>query len=532
MSFFENLRRQRFLSFTVVMLTLCVGILIGTVLNTGVKAAKDGSVAPGAAPLQVPPATQLQSAFATIAKMAEPSVVNISSEYVPKTTVSQRRNRRTPQDQDQDNGMEDFFQKFFGMPTPNGPSETPRGASLGSGFVVDRNGYILTNNHVVEHANRIRVKFNNDPTEYDAKVIGTDPQTDIAVIKIDKSGLQPVKIGNSDAIQVGDWAIAIGSPFGFQETVTSGIISAKSRDIPGDSTSFQHFLQTDAAINPGNSGGPLLNINGEVIGINTQIASRSGGFQGIGFAMPMNTAVGVYNQIIKNGKVVRGSIGIAFKPESQQTRDLLRAFHADHGIFVERVEPNGPADKAGLKATDIITAINSKPIKRGQDLIDTISETPVGSSVSVDFLRDGKPDATKVTIGDRAKIFPNEMQDAQSMGPGDEGDQGEATQARFGIAIQNLNDRLKQNMGVKDNGVLVQNVEQGSFADDIGLQQGDIITALNQKPVTGVDEFKRIQGSFKPGDAVAIRILRNTGNQQQPNWQSTYLAGSLPRNEQ
>ena len=523
-----NFKNQKFLSFTVVLLTLSIGVLIGTVLNTGVKAARESS-APGATPLQIPPATQLQNSFSTIAKVLEPSVVNISSEYLPKAAaaapVSPRRRlspQQPDQQDDQGNNMEDFFRRFFGSPSPE---QSQRGASLGSGFVVDRNGYILTNNHVVERANRIRVKFNGDSTEYEAKVIGADWRTDLAVIKIDKANLTPVKIGNSDAIQVGDWAIAIGSPFGFQETVTAGIISAKSRDIPGDSTSFQHFLQTDAAINPGNSGGPLLNFNGEVIGINTQIASRTGGYQGIGFAMPINTAVKVYNQIIKTGKVTRGSIGISFN-ESPQTNALLKAFNAKQGVFVQRVEPGGPADKAGLRSEDIVTEINGQKIMKGADLIDIVADTTVGTALNVEYLRDGKPESTKVTVGDRDKIFPNEPGAPEQAN--DNNDPSEVSQARFGIAIQNLNERMKENMGVKDNGVVVESVEAGSFGEDIGLAQNDVITAINRKPVSSVDEFKRLQGSLKTGDAVALRVLRNAGGQQKSSWQTIYLAGTVP----
>jgi serine protease Do len=526
MSFFDNLRRQKFLSFTVLLLVLSIGVLIGTVLNVGVKAARDNAGAPGATPLKIPPAVQTQNEFARIAKELEPSVVNISSEYVQKTPVVTRRRGAQPQESPDDQGsMEEFFRRFFNGPMPS-PDQAPHGASLGSGFVVDRNGYIMTNNHVVEHANRIRVKFNGDPTEYEAKVIGTDWQTDLAVIKIEKTNLIPVHVGNSDAIQVGDWAVAIGSPFGFQATVTAGIISAKSRDIPGDSTTFQHFLQTDAAINPGNSGGPLLNINGEVIGINTQIASRTGGYQGIGFAMPINTAVKVYNQIIKTGKVVRGSIGISFN-ETPQTRDLLRVYSASQGVFVQRVEPGGPADKAGIKETDIITSINGEKILKGSDLIDIVADTPVGSSIAVDYLRDGKPLSTKIVVGDRTKIFPNEPGAPEQ--PGEEGnDQGEAAQARFGISIQNLNDRLKENLGLKEDGVVVQSVEPGSFAEDLTLQQGDIITQVNRKTVTNVDDFKRLQSTLRTGDPVALRVLRNTGSAQKPAWTQVYLAGSVP----
>jgi serine protease Do len=353
------------------------------------------------------------------------------------------------------------------------------------------------------------------------------------VIKIERTNLTPVRIGNSDAIQVGDWAIAIGSPFGFQESVTAGIISAKSRDIPGDSTNFQHFLQTDAAINPGNSGGPLLNINGEVIGINTQIASRSGGYQGIGFAMPMNTAVNVYNQIIKTGKVTRGSIGIQFSANTDHSRDLLKVYGAKNGIFVAHVESGGPADKAGLREQDIITSVNGQKIVTGNDLIDIVASTPIGQSVTVDYIRDGKPMQTHVTIADRAKIFPKEGGLAEN-GDNDNGSGDQGTQARFGISIQNLNDRMKESMGLKDNGVVVQSVEPGSFAEDMGLIQGDVITAINRRAVTSVDQFKQLQGQLHPGDAVALRVLRNTAQGRGGNaqWQTIYPAGTVPANGQ
>src|SRR5690242_19110213 len=312
MSFLNKIKTQKLLSFSLLVFTLSIGVLIGTLVTTGVKAAKD-QAAPGATPLTIPNPVQLSSAFSQMAKQLEPSVVNISSTYVHKAVQPRsRRQQQQPDEEGDDNGMQDFFERFFGNPFGGPPSAGPRRSySLGSGVVVDKNGYIITNDHVVAKATRVQVKFNGDPTEYEAKVIGTDTPTDIAVLKVDRASLVAAKIGNSDAVQVGDWAVAIGSPFGFQATVTAGIISAKSRDIPGDNTmnsGFQHFIQTDAAINPGNSGGPLLNINGEVIGINTMIASRSGGYQGIGFALPINTAVKLYNQIIKTGKVTRGSI--------------------------------------------------------------------------------------------------------------------------------------------------------------------------------------------------------------------------------
>ena len=354
MSFFDKLRTQKLLSFTLVLFTLSIGIVIGTLINSGVKAAKDNQVAPGATPLVIPNPVELSNTFTQIAKQVEPSVVNISTTYLPKPVVrstprSGKRQVTPPDDEDQgDNGgMDDFFQRFFGgIRSVTAPRTCPSGraTALGSGVVVDQAGYILTNNHVVDKADRIQVKFTGDPTQYDAKVVGVDAPTDLAVIRVEgKKNLVAAKIGNSDAVQVGDWAVAIGSPFGFQATVTAGIISAKERDVDPESQ-FQHFLQTDAAINPGNSGGPLLNIRGEVIGINTAIAtnSLSRGYQGVGFAMPMNTAAKVYNQIIKNGKVTRGGIGVQItQSDTDKARALLKEAGVNEGAFVETVTPGG-----------------------------------------------------------------------------------------------------------------------------------------------------------------------------------------------
>ena len=534
MSFFDKLRRQKLLSFSLILFTLSIGVLIGTLVSTGVKAAKEQAVAPGATPLAIPNPVQLSTAFSTLAKQLEPSVVNISSTYVQKATTQQlHQRRRTPQpdDEDQDdNGMQDFFERFFGNPF-NGPQQMgPRKSfSLGSGVVVDKNGYILTNNHVVEKATKVQVKFNGDPTEYDAKVIGTDQATDVAVLKVDRTNLVAAKVGNSDAVQVGDWAVAIGSPFGFQATVTAGIISAKSRDIPGESpmtSGFQHFLQTDAAINPGNSGGPLLNINGEVIGINTMIASRSGGYQGIGFALPINTAVKVYNQIIKTGKVTRGSIGITFNADDDKNREFVNAYGGQQGIFVQKVEPNGPSDKAGIQAGDIIVALDGKSVTRGQDLMEHVADAAVGENMKITVLRNGKKEDFNVTIGDRNKVFASQLGGQRN----EPSEQGEGTQAKFGISIQNLNNSLRQNLGYKGPaGVLVTQVEAGSFADDIGLLANDIITDINRHTVASADELIRLQNTLKPGDAVAFRLMRAGRNQE---WSLAFAAGRLPAGSQ
>jgi serine protease Do len=551
MSFLNKVRQQKYLSFTVILFTLSVGILIGTLVNSGVKANSQSSGAPGATPLVIPSPVQLQNSFSTLAKMLEPSVVNISTEYVPaKDTTSKktpRRGTRRPDpnnDDQQDQGggndadsMQQFMQRFFGgggggggvMPFGQSERDVPQN-SLGSGVVVDKNGYILTNNHVVEKATRMKVKFNGDDKEYEAKLIGTDPLTDLAVIHIDRTDLTPAKIGNSDAIQVGDWAVAIGSPFGFQATVTAGIISAKQRRIQedGQQSSFQPFLQTDAAINPGNSGGPLLNINGEVIGINTMIASRSGGYQGIGFAMPINTAVRVYNEIIKNGHVTRGSIGISLR-DTPDTKDLLKAYGAENGVFVLDVTAGGPAEKAGLKVEDIILSVNDKKIKDGQDLIDTVSGIPVGSTAKLVVLRDRVEKTFVVTVGDREKVHAAVL--SENKVP-DEGETGSATQARLGITFKNLTDGVRSNMGYKGKGgVIVDAVEPGSFAEDIGLAKGDVvesITANNQRiPITGLDDIKNIQSKLKAGESVALKVMRSAGPGG-GGWQPLYLAGTVP----
>jgi len=544
MSFYEKARRQKFLSSMLILFTLALGVLIGTVLQTGAKAAKEQVVATDATPLTIPNPVVLQNSFSKVAKMLEPSVVNISTEYIPKPNTESKNQlrRRQPQQQpqapdDDDNSMQEFFQRFFGggagpmLEAPDQPS-----ASLGSGVVVDKNGYILTNNHVVEKSTRIRVKFANDDNEYPATVIGTDKDTDLAVIKVDKKNVMPARVGNSDALQVGDWAVAIGSPFGFRATVTAGIISALSRgqeDIRDpEVSSFQHFIQTDAAINPGNSGGPLANINGEVIGINTMIASRSGGNQGIGFAMPINTAVKVYNSIIKSGHVTRGSIGIRFRenPDQQQQTDLLRVYGANHGVFVEQVEPEGPADKGGVKPEDVITSINGKPVMRGQDLIDMVADSPIGQPLQVGVVRDKKPMNLNVTVGDRTKIFADQYGGAkQAPGPN-----AESTQMKFGMSIQPLTTGMRQQMNLHaSGGVLIAAVEPGSFADDIGLAKGDVVIEMNRQPLASPSDVQRIQGTLKPGDAVAFKVMRQAqaGPRGQGEWQPTYLAGTVPANQ-
>jgi serine protease Do len=539
MSFFDKLRTQKLLSFTLILFTLSVGIVIGTLITSGVKAAKGDNAAPGATPLVIPNPVELSSTFTQIAKQVAPAVVNISTTYMPKAPVQSRNGRRrqvTPPDDEEGNGgnggMDEFLYRFFGG-NPFGGGGSPdmgnrRGQAVGSGVVVDKAGYILTNNHVVDKADRIQVKFPNDATEYDAKVIGVDVPTDLAVIRVEgKHDLTPAKVGNSDAVQVGDWAMAIGSPFNFQQTVTAGIISAKERDVD-PTMQFQHFLQTDAAINPGNSGGPLLNMRGEVIGINTAIASQSGGYQGIGFALPMNTAAMVYNEIIKSGKVTRGSIGISFTPsDTPNAMALLKAAGVNQGVFVQSVAPGGPSDKAGLRDGDIIVALNGKPVRDGGDLVNTVTATPVGNAVNVTVMRDGKREDHKVIVGDLAQIFPDRFGGTPDSAKNNE----EGATVSFGMSILPLTDQQRTNLGLKDKGGLqVVEVEPNSFAEDVGLQQGDVLMSINNKPVNSIDDVKKIQSLLKPGQAVAFRVLRKAP--RGGDWQAAYFAGTLPATQQ
>jgi serine protease Do len=538
MSFFDKLRTQKLLSFTLMLFTLSLGIVIGSLVSSGVHAKDDGpTVAPGATPLVIPNPVELSNTFSTIAKQVEPSVVSISTTYLPKQTTRNRGNQnnrrfQTPQDEDEqqgggNGGMDEFLYRFFGNPFGNGGPEMPqrKGYALGSGVVVDKAGYILTNNHVIDKADRIQVQFHGDSKQYDAKVIGVDKDTDLAVIRVEgKTSLAPAHIGNSEAVQVGDWCVAIGSPFGFDETVTAGIISAKERETD-PTAQYQKFLQTDAAINPGNSGGPLLNIRGEVIGINTQIASRSGGYQGIGFALPINTAAMVYNQIIKTGHVTRGSIGIRFSADPEQARDLLKAFgNTEQGVFVQDVAPGGPADKAGIKEQDIITAVNGKPVKDGNELVGIISNTAVGTTVDLSVLRGGRKSDHKVVIGNLAQVFPDRYgaQNEQSKV------KPEGATVTFGMSIVNLTESRRETLGLKQpGGVLVTEVETDSFAEEIGLRANDVVTMINNQQVNSTDDIKRVQSALKAGDAIGVRVLRRDQNKE---WKATFLAGTLPAN--
>jgi serine protease Do len=532
-----KLKQQKVLSLSLLLFTLSIGIVIGTLISTGVNAAKSQIAAPDATPLVTPPVNVMpNNQFVELAKKLEPTVVNIGTEYTPKS----RRRSGPPADEEDEEGM-DLFRRFFRNNPPEGvvPPRSLRRQATGSGFIVDRNGYILTNFHVVERADTIRVKMPKDQMEYKAKLIGYDVETDLAVIKVDAGrSLAPARIGNSDSVQVGDWAVAIGSPFGLEATVTAGIVSATGRDIEG-AQQFQRFIQTDAAINPGNSGGPLLNINGEVVGINTAIATQSGGYQGVGFALPINTAVNVYNSIIKTGKMSRGSIGITFNPVNNKTPEVMKGLGLKEGVIIEQVTEGGPAHKAGLRGDDIIVAFNGKPVKDGDDLVTRVSSTAIGTDATVTVDRGGKRMDFTVTVGDREEQLAA-SDDPRYSRRGDreaapEPAQGQP-QAKFGISIRPTNDTEKQHAGLDGGGVVITQVQENSFADEIGLQEKDIVVSINRVPVSSFDDVKSIQQKLKAGDAVAFRIMRpspfagrNQPRNAPPLYQGQYVAGTLPQ---
>src|ERR1700719_3692026 len=391
--------------------------------------------------------------------------------------------------------------------------------SLGSGVIVDKRGYILTNNHVVDQATKVQVQLNGETARYTAKVIGVDEDTDLAVLKIDAGrDLPTARLGNSDGVQVGDWVLAIGSPFGLQATVTAGIISAKDRG--GIGHQFQRFLQTDAAINPGNSGGPLVDMAGQVIGINTAIITGSRGYEGVGFAMPSSTAISVYDQLVKSGRVTRGSIGVSFQEELGTNHITLKSLGAPYGVVIEGVEPGSPAEKAGLKGGDVITSVNGTPVKSGNDLVNPISLAPIGSKVKLTYVRDRSQKEATATVEDRTRVFPNTA--------GRMGDQpgGEAAPTEFGLHVQELTPDRAHRVGMDtQKGVLVTEVEPASFAEDIGFAQRDVIGEVNRQAISSVEDYRNAIAKLKAGDSVVFKVLRH---QDTDRVLTVFLPGVVP----
>jgi serine protease Do len=486
--------------------------------------------------------------FVKIAQKVGPAVVNINTLTQAKQTAGKNSRKfhghiiqpqQPGDDQDEDQqqqgqgqgNMQDFLNRFFGgqmpgLPDQDGGDDGQARESLGSGFIVDPKGYIITNYHVVEKADKIFVKLSTDPENTSdegrpARVIGFDKSTDLAVIKIETSTALPtVKLGNSDMAQVGDWVEAIGSPFALSQTVTAGIISAKNRSIDkGANGQFQHFIQTDAAINPGNSGGPLLNINGEVIGVNTAIYTRSGGYEGLGFALPSNTVAQVYNDLISpSHKVTRGSIGIEFRQDLSGA--VNRVYGFKNGVLVNSVRPGQPAEKAGLKSGDVITSIDGRPIKDGDDLVNEIASRRVGSTVRLGYLRDGKQADTTVTIADRDKVFADLNGGQAEVNPDEKGD---VSETKLGIVVRDATAATAAKLHTP--GVVIQSVRAGSFADLLqpSLQPGLVITRVNKQPTGTKEQFDAVVRKLKTGDDVVFEIV----DPRHPGEGINYVGGTL-----
>ena len=543
--FWNRVRSGRLATTFVVLSALSVGILAGSVLTGGVngKEVQQRVDSTDARPLTIPNPVTLSNGFSQIAKQIGPAVVNINTESLPKQSALPKGHPglgRGPVPQTRPDGdqgdMQDFFNRFFGGQGGGGGGEDGQTAgerrALGSGYIVDPRGYIITNNHVIDKADKIYVKLSTDPegsTDQGrpATVVGVDKDTDIAVIKIDtKEPLPSVKLGNSDGAQVGDWVLAIGSPFGLSQTVSAGIVSAKNRSIDEPSANglaanqFQKFIQTDAAINPGNSGGPLVDMSGSVIGMNTAIYTQSMGSQGVGFAMPSNIIISVYNMLIgPEHKVTRGSIGIQFQAAQSSAVGRIYGF-SNGGVLVNSVVPGGGASKAGLQSGDVIVSIDGRAIKNGDELVADISGRKVGTSVKLGYNRSGKTGVANVVIGDRAKTYS----DLNASGGDDESAapaEVDAGQNKLGITVSAVPPAAASKLGVKG-GVVVTNVRTGSFADEINLVKGLVIVEINRKPVTDEGSYRSIVTGLKPGDDVVfvVRDVRGgSGN--------SYVGGTL-----
>jgi serine protease Do len=455
-----------------------------------------GSAAPGRALLN-----QFSAAFEEAAAKVNPAVVPIFSEQTVEV--------QNPLGNDPFQFFfgDDFSQRFFGAPSTPHPrfhkqddNEKQTVHSLGSGVIVSKDGYILTNNHVVDGADKLTVEL-ADKKKYTAKVIGTDPQTDVAVIKIDAADLPAVTLGNSDDVQIGEWVIAVGNPFELLHTVTAGIISAKGRSSVG-LADYEDFIQTDASINPGNSGGALADLDGNVVGINTAISSPSGGNVGIGFAIPINMAKRVMDELIDKGKISRGYLALVPQDIDENMAKALHLKSTD-GALVRDVTPDGPAEKSGIKRGDIITQFEGKTVANSTELRNLVAQADPGSAAKVTLLRDGKEMQVTVVLGERPKGRGGRESQPEQQQP------DEQTSKKLGLSIQNLTPDIAQQLGYQnEHGVVITDVASGSPAEEAGLQQGDLIKEANRTAVTTTGEFNRIIARLGSGDSVALLVQR------------------------
>ena len=416
--------------------------------------------------------------FAAIAKKTMPVVVNIST-----TTQRSGRGGNDP--------IEEFFNRFFGESPPRENSQR----SLGSGILISKDGEILTNYHVVRNADAIKVKL-ADQTEFEARLIGKDDRTDLAMIKIRRSGgnLPFARLGSSSQLDVGDWVMAIGNPFGLEHTVTAGIVSAKGRVIGAGP--YDNFIQTDASINPGNSGGPLINAAGEVVGVNSAIFSQTGGNVGIGFAIPVDLAKKVADQLRKNGKVVRGWLGIRAQDVTPQLASSLGIIRGGEMAVVTEVTEGSPAAEAGIKTSDIVVEFNGKPVPKSHDFPTVIADTPPGQKVTLKILREKKEQTVAVKIGE----LPDESDASQQI---------EAKDAEIGVRVQRITPEGARRLGLSSTkGVIVVEVQPGSPADQVGIEPADVVREVNQRPVNNVKDFERAVRQARRGDRILLLVQR------------------------
>jgi serine protease Do len=485
-------RRKLYLSAAFI---LVLGVFVGLILSSHIGIMSPLPAKSQLSPKSVELLTRLSDAQSEVAAVATPSVVNISTTRVVKSR------QEAPFDLFDD----PFFRRFFGdqFPHPNVPKEHKE-QSLGSGVIVSEDGYIITNNHVIEKAQEIKVLLLNKK-DYTAKLVGADPKTDIAVIKIDAKGLPALPWGDSNKLKVGEMVFAIGNPFGLNQTVTRGIISAVGRANVGIAD-YEDFIQTDAAINPGNSGGALINARGELIGINTAILSRTGGYQGIGFAVPSSMARQVMDSLVKYKKVVRGWLGVSIQ---EVTSDLAEEFGVKDlkGALVSGVMKGSPAEKAGIKQGDVILQYNGKVVDDTGHLRNMVSQTPINTTVKVKVLRHKKEVELEVTIAELPKKLAEASTDQEEHG--DATNAGEST-ALAGLIVRQLTPELARRFGYdeNENGIVVIKVENDSNIAEAGIKPGDIILQINQKNVATIEEFKKISSRIKAKERLLFLIRR------------------------
>jgi serine protease Do len=445
------------------------------------------------------PATRALPDFADLAERQGQVVVNISTTQVVRNRSGAQG---FPFPFDDDDPMSDFFRRFIPRGLPNAPRESER-HSLGSGFIISSDGYILTNAHVVDSADEVVVRL-TDRREFSARVIGADRRTDVAVIKIEASGLPVAKLGNPEKLRVGEWVAAIGSPFGFENSVTAGIVSAKGRSLPQEN--YVPFIQTDVPVNPGNSGGPLFNMNGEVMGINSQIYSRSGGYMGLSFAIPIDVAMEVQNQLRATGKVSRGRMGVVIQ---EVTKELAESFGLEKavGAIVSSVEKGGPADEAGIKAGDVVLRFDGKSVSRSADLPRLVAATRPGSKVQVQVWRKGAPLELTLVVGEARE----ETASAQPRPKSASRAEREAT--RLGLTVSELSAEQRRQLSV-GGGLVIEEIHNNAARAD--LRVGDIILALINKGVTSevhsLEQFNKLLAPF--GKNANITLLVRRGDQQ------------------